>query len=707
MKYIRTPRPKRPKSAIPFRLNFLLFVAFLLFSILVTRLAYLQITNGEQFAAEVNRTGKTTVSGSVPRGQIYDSKGRVMVNNKSRPSITYTKNVATSATQMYTVANRLANYITVDTSSLQERDKLDYFLADAKNTKKVNKHLSKKQLKLDSDELYDLQLAIAKKMNPTLTKQQLQRAAIYKIMNGATQLSTVNVKDDNVTEKEISVVGEHLTSLPGVNLGTDWERNYPNGKSMTSVIGRVSTEKSGLPKEALMSYLETGYARNDRVGTSYLEKQYEDTLRGSKSQTDITLDSKNNIVSQVKSYAGKQGSNLNLTIDSKYQSKVESIVQTQFKKALADGQASLSDGAYAVVMQPNTGAILAMAGIRHNFSTGKLVDDSLGVINRSFVVGSSVKPGMVLGALQDGVITTTNNTQSDDPIYLRGASVKKSDYPIGTFSSMTAQKAIQISSNTYMMHLAMREANAKYVAHKTMKMNPNIFSKMRGYFNQFGLGVKTGIDLPGEVNGTVGANYNEYGALDVGSALSLSFGNYDSYTPIQLGQYVSTIANGGYRMKPYIVQSISDTSSDGNSTSVQNVTQPTVLNKIGNSTSEVNFVKQGMWQVVHGTDAWTTGTKLNSLNPGVAAKTGTAQSFAHSDPTDTSSSLVETLSLSLIAMAPAKNPQIAVALVMPNVATTASGYSKQMMYDIIQAYYKMYNVKKVSGYSTTQATMPQ
>lgn len=708
MKYIRTPRPKRPKSAIPFRLNFLLFVAFLLFAGLVTQLAYLQISNGESFAAEVNRTGTTTVAGSVPRGEIYDAKGRIMVDNKAEAAITYTKNVSTPAEQMYTVANRLANYVTVDASSLRERDIQDYWLANPKNTKRVNKQLTKKQRKFKDNKLYKVQLKVAKTIKISLTPAQKQAAAIYKIMNGATQLSTVNIKDQKVTQKEIAVVSEHLTSLPGVNLGTNWEREYPNGKSMNTVIGRVSSEKSGLPSESLMSYLELGYARNDRVGTSYLEKQYETALRGSKSQTEVTLSSTNQIAKQVEKYNGKKGSNITLTIDSKFQAKVESIVKTQFNKALSNGNAALSDGAYAVVMNPNTGAVLSMVGFKHNFKTGKLDEDSLGVINRSFVMGSAVKPGMVLGALQDGVITRTNNTQSEDPIYLKGTKVKSSDYPVGTYSSMTAQHAIEVSSNIYMMRLVMKEAGVSgndYIPKQRMRMNSDVFEKVRGYFNQFGLGLKTGIDMPGEVAPTAGKKLNEYGVLNTGAALSLGFGNYDPYTLIEMGQYVSTIANGGYRMQPYLVQSISQSNSDG-STQVESTTEPNVLSKIGNSNADVNFVKQGMWLVGHGTDAWATAKVLGNLNPGVAAKTGTAQSVAHVNPEDTSSAPVDTLNISLVAMAPAKNPQITVAVVMPNVSLSSHGYTKDMTHDIIQAYYDMYHVKKVSGYSSTQQTMP-
>lgn len=116
-------------------------------------------------------------------------------------------------------------------------------------------------------------------------------------------------------------------------------------------------------------------------------------------------------------------------------------------------------------------------------------------------MGSVVKPAMVLGALEDGVITTSNSSLPDVPIYLKGTPVKKSWYNIGAYSSLTADHALEISSNIYMMRLAMREGNAKYEANSYLTMDNDIFSKMRRHFGEFGLGIKTGIDLPGEVTG--------------------------------------------------------------------------------------------------------------------------------------------------------------------------------------------------------------
>ena len=97
-----------------------------------------------------------------------------------------------------------------------------------------------------------------------------------------------------------------MTELPGVSTGTDWTRKIVEGSSLASLIGTVTTEEQGIPEENLDEYLAKGYARNDRVGRSYLEKQYEEVLQGSKSKSQITLDNSNNIESQKEIYAGSK-----------------------------------------------------------------------------------------------------------------------------------------------------------------------------------------------------------------------------------------------------------------------------------------------------------------------------------------------------------------------------------------------------------------
>ncbi|MHA3066348.1 peptidoglycan D,D-transpeptidase FtsI family protein [Lacticaseibacillus saniviri] len=709
MKYIRTPRPKRPKSHLPFRLNLLFFVVFLMFAALVGQLAYLQILNGSRLTAEVDRTDKTVIKGNVPRGLVFDSKGRALVTNKANSAITYTRSVGITSAQMKALAQTLAKYITVPSTSLTPRDFADYYLASDANSQAVTKKLSKADQALstsDSSEFYKKQVAYVQKHLPTYTKAQQQPIEIFKVMSGSTQLSTVYIKAEGVTEKEVAEVGEHLTSMPGVNLGTDWQREYPNGDSMTSIIGRVSSEKSGLPAENLSIYLANGYARNDRVGTSYLENAYENVLKGSKSQTQVEIGSKNQIVNSVQQFKGQQGANLNLTIDSAYQAKVEATLTKVFDQARAAGVANVSDGAYAVAMDPNSGRILALAGRQQNIKTHTVTNDALGVINRSFVMGSAVKGATVLGAMQDGVITPTDNYLPDTPIYLPGTPVKKSVYPVGTFGSLDAASALEVSSNIYMMRLAMKEGHAKYVPNDYMSLDSNIFTTMRKYFTEFGLGQKTGIDLPGETSGYAGPTVNSAGTLPVGSALDLSYGNYDAYTLIQMAQYISSIANNGYRMQPYLVQSISSTLADGSSGPILSTTQPKVLAKILSTQAQINVVKQGMWQVVHGTNGWTTATALNTLNPGVAGKTGTAQTFTRVDPEDNTSEQVETTTLSFVGFAPASNPKIAIAVVVPNLTgDEPANYNLMIAQQMFADYYSMNNIKADPNYSSHQSTI--
>ena len=682
------------KSTIPFRLNLLFFIVFVLFAMLVAQLAYLQIVYGGKFQAEVDRTDKTVMTGSVPRGMIYDSKGRLLVGNSTANAVTYTKSGSVKSSDIYTIANRLTKYMNVEVTDLTKRDQADYILAAPNKSAKVAKQMPKSYRvdsngdALSSAKIYTNEVKYVEQQGIHLNQKDLQRATLFKKMSAAYSLSTVFLKDKDLTAREIAEVSEHLTELPGISIGSNWNRDYPQGKSIASIIGGVSTEQQGIPDDEINSMLASGYSRNDRVGTSYLEKNYESILSGTKSQRQVQVGANNQIKKSTILYKGQKGGNLNLTIDSAFQKKVQSALETQYNSAKAAGITQYSDGAYAVVMNPKTGAVLAMAGIHNNPKTGKTTEDSLGVINRTFVMGSAVKGATVMGALMDGVITPENNTQDDTPIYLPGSPVKKSIYPAGTFSSLGAVQALQFSSNIYMMRLAMKEGHASYVPSESMVMNPDIFQTLRGYFNQFGLGVKTGIDISGETTGIEGSTRTSTGALKTGSALDLSYGNYDAYTLIEMAQYISTIANGGYRLKPYVVQSIQKTKDDGTKGAYTSVTKPSVLNAINATKDEFGVVKKGMYEAVHGSGYWTTATKLADLSPAVAAKTGTAQSFYY-DPDNPSTDPPETITTSLVSFGPYDDPNVAMAIVFPNLTSETGSYPNLLAHQIYTDYYKM------------------
>ncbi|HJA47096.1 MAG TPA: penicillin-binding protein 2 [Candidatus Limosilactobacillus excrementigallinarum] len=671
-KFRSRSRNKTAQSAIPFRLNFLLWIVGLLLLALAVRLFYLQVLNGASYKAEVKRSDTTTQTNNVQRGMIYDATGKVMVGNQATQAITYTKGQNVDSDDLYKIANRLGNYLTVPTSRLTTRNQQDYYLANKQHLKTVIK-LAKST---DSSSQYDDAIDYLNR-HPhyfKLTKSEKNKAMIYGSMSGAYSLSTTYIKSKNVSAKELAEVSEHLSEMPGVKIGTAWSRNYPSGKDVKSLAGTVST--TGLPSDEVNSLLSQGYSRNDNVGQSYLEKQYQATLAGSKSQTQVTT-SGNNVTKTKVTYPGKKGDNLVLTVNAKFQNDVQKILKGNFP---AGGN---STGVYAVVMNPYTGAIYAMGGIDRNPATGKMTDDQIGAINHPITMGSVVKPATIMGGLMEKVITPENNTLTDTPIKVAGTSVKSSWFNKSGSASMalSAPEALEVSSNSYMMQIAMKEGGMNYHSGAQLTLKPSIFTKMRYYYNMFGLGQKTGIDLPGEVSGYKGPSKKK----NIGSALDLSYGNYDGYTTIQLAQYMSTIANGGYRMKPYIVKEIRGTKSNGELGNITYTAQPQVQQVIPAPKSYFELVRRGLYLVTHGTNSYTTAKSLSSVKPSISAKTGTAETFYKKQSTET---------LSFAGYAPSDKPQVVVALAIANASGGENNLT--MAKQIFQAYWKDVQSDKTS-----------
>ncbi len=671
-KFRSRSRNQTAQSAIPFRLNFLLWIVGLLLLALAVRLFYLQVLNGASYKAEVKRSDTTTQTNNVQRGMIYDSTGKVMVGNQATQAITYTKGQNVDSDDLYKIANRLGNYLTVPTSRLTTRNQQDYYLADKHHLKTVIK-LAKST---DSSSQYDDAIDYLNR-HPhyfKLTKSEKNKAMIYGSMSGAYSLSTTYIKSKDVSSKELAEVSEHLSEMPGVKIGTAWSRNYPSGKDVKSLAGTVST--TGLPSDEVNSLLSQWYSRNDNVGQSYLEKQYQATLAGSKSQTQVTT-SGNNVTKTKVTYPGKKGDNLVLTVNAKFQNDVQKILKSNFP---AGGN---STGVYAVVMNPYTGAIYAMGGIDRNPSTGKMTDDQIGAINHPITMGSVVKPATIMGGLMEKVITPENNTLTDTPIKVAGTSVKSSWFNKSGSASMSlsAPEALEVSSNSYMMQIAMKEGGMNYHSGAQLTLKPSIFTKMRYYYNMFGLGQKTGIDLPGEVSGYKGPSKKK----NIGSALDLSYGNYDGYTTIQLAQYMSTIANGGYRMKPYIVKEIRGTKSNGELGNITYTAQPQVQQVIPAPKSYFELVRRGLYLVTHGTNSYTTAKSLSSVKPSISAKTGTAETFYKKQSTET---------LSFAGYAPSDKPQVVVALAIANASGGENNLT--MAKQIFQAYWKDVQSDKTS-----------
>lgn len=447
--------------------------------------------------------------------------------------------------------------------------------------------------KLEEKDLYKLQLSrITEKNINDFTKDELEVLAIFREFNSGYALTPSIVKNKGVSTNEFARVSEHLDELPGVDVTTDWERTYKYDETLRSVLGKVSSSEEGLPSENIDYYLARDYTRNDRVGKSYIEKQYEDVLRGQKTRVENVL-SKGEVIKTDTITEGQSGKDLVLTIDMELQQTVEDIIERELRRTKARGNTYLLDRAFVVLMDPNTGEVLTMAGKQYgrNSETGliEMNDFALGNITTSYTMGSSVKGATVYTGFQTGAISP-GSAVYDQTLYLGGNIKKKSYSPLGYVTDVTALKK---SSNVFMFMTAIKIGGGHYVPNQPLGINREAYAIMRNHFAQFGLGVRTGIDLPNESVGFKGVNTSQDGLL-----LDLSIGQYDTYTPMQLAQYASTIANGGKRLEPHMVKEIRNPSYEHKELgSVFKSMSPKVLNDLGGNDIWIQRVQEGFRQV--------------------------------------------------------------------------------------------------------------
>jgi penicillin-binding protein A len=661
-------KKKKKKTHVPFRLNMIFFIVFMLFSILILRLGFVQIVYGDDFKREIERTEDITVNNPVPRGKMFDRNGKIMVDNTPQNAITYTKYQGAGQEEMFEIAGRLAKLIEKDIKKVQERDKKDYWIM--KNPKRAKDKIKKAEWDLFTDkqlsdkDLYKLQLErITPKELKELNNNDLEILAIFREFNSGYALTPQFVKNKDVTKKEFAIVSENLQFLPGVDTTTDWERNYLFGDTLKSIIGKVSSSDKGLPSERLEHYLARDYNRNDRVGLSYIEEQYEDVLHGQKAKVKNITDKSGNVLETLTVSEGKRGKDLVLTIDMDLQLKVEKIIEEELLAAKKTAKTSLLDRAFVVLMDPHTGEILTLAGkqIVKDPKTGKqeMLDFAYGTFTTSYNAGSSVKGATILTGYKTGVLHP-GDFHYDSPMQIKGTPEKSSWKNFGNINDINSLK---VSSNVYMFKTAIEIGNGHYEFNEPLDINLQAFDTIRESFSQFGLGVRTGIDLPNEQIGFKGP-------LKLpGFLLDLVIGQYDIYTPMQLAQYVSTIANGGYRVQPHIVKEIREPLLDNNELGpiVQEI-KPTILNHIGAKEEWMKRVQEGFRRVMQEAGG-TAYDEFKTANYNPAGKTGTAQAVYDGPEMkkykERDQLPPEVMNLSLVGYAPDDNPEVAMSVLVP------------------------------------------
>ena len=667
----------RQRKLTSFRMNFLFFSIFLLFSLLIFRLGYLQIVKGEEYKKDLDRKEEIAVNTSVPRGRIFDRSGHLLVDNEPRNAITYTKTTSTTSEEMLKTARKLAKLIEKPTNRITLGDKKDYWIL-LNPEEALEKVTEKEQLAIQSDESLtkkDGQRKITaltreridEKDLESFSNNDLEVLAIYREMMSGYAYTPQIVKSEEVTDQEFATVSEHLGSLPGVNTTTDWERVK---MSDSAILGTTTSPTEGIPKSDLDYFLARGYSRNDRVGKSYIERYYEDLLKGQKTVVKNIKDRTGRVVETKTVREGQPGKDLMLTLDTELQSHLEKIVEENLLKSKALSGSQFLDRAFLVMMDPNTGEVLSMVGKKlvKDKDTGKqnVQDYTFGTFSTSYEAGSTVKLATLLTGYQYGA-ARLGEVKIDEPIYFRDGRAKSSLFNQNSRIAINDIEAIGRSSNVYMFKIAMQLANYNYVRGTGLKIDFDAFNKMRDGYASFGLGTKTGIDLPGEITGAS----PEPNRAEPGKLLDLAIGQYDTYTPLQLAQYVSTVANGGYRIAPRVLKSVYEPSPDGKEFgALLEQSDPVVLNRINNTAEEIERVKKGMHYAYYGARG-TARDLFKGEEFDAAGKTGTAQT-AYYEGEDRSLWGTPTVSVAHVGFAPYDNPEIAYSVIVPHVSTSTT-----------------------------------
>ena len=666
--------------SIPIRLNLLFAIVILLFLAIIGRLLYMQVLHKDFYENKLASASQTRVTMGSARGEIYDATGKPLVQNTVKQVVSFTRSNKMTAADLKDISKKLLTYVTVTSPELTDRQMADYYLADAEAYKKTVEALPKdKRFDSDGNQLSEAQLynnAAESITSDQLNYSEDEKKVIYLFnqLNAVGNFATGNIQTDPLSDTQVAVIASASKELPGISISTSWDRKILE-TSLSSIVGTVSSEKSGLPAEEVDAYLKKGYSLNDRVGTSYLEKQYEEVLQGKRTVKEIHLDKHGDMESVENIEEGSKGKNIKLTIDLAFQDSVDSLLKSYFNSELANGGAKYSEGVYAVALNPKTGAVLAMSGMKHNLETGDLTPDSLGTVTNVFVPGSVVKAATISSGWENGVLSG-NQTLTDQPIVFQGSAPINSWYTpyYGSFP-VTAVEALEYSSNAYMLQTALGMMGQTYQPNMTVKTNQldSAMGKLRATFGEYGLGVSTEIDLPDESTGFIPQKF------DLANYLTNAFGQFDNYTPMQLAQYVATIANNGVRLAPHIVEGIYDNNDKGGLGELIQAINTKEINKVNISESDMAILHQGFYQVSHGTSPLTTGRAFSDgATVSISGKTGTAESYVAGGQKANNTNAV--------AYAPTENPQIAVAVVFPHNTNLTKNVGPAIARDIINLY---------------------
>lgn len=483
----------------------------------------------------------------------------------------------------------------------------------------------------------------------------------------------------NVDQSKIS---EHVNKKSSVEI------IHPEGRQLSfeiaDQINNLNYEgvyllkegKRYYPYDNLLSH-SIGYVGIDNQGLSGLELKYDEYLTGKSGAIKYFSDAKGNKLDKSSVYEEPtNGMDIYLTIDYDIQASVERELNNVMSKYNADG-------AWAIVMNPNNGEILAISS-KPDFNPTNYKDYSIETINRNHAIWATYEPGSTFkiitlaASVEEKTVDLLNDTFHDGgSVNVEGARIKC--WKAGGHGTQTYLQVVQNSCNPGFVSLGNKLGK----------------ERLFKYINNFGFGTKTGIDLNGESSGIL-FNINNVGPVELATT---AFGQGISVSAIQQITAVSAAINGGTLYKPYVVKRIVEP----NTGEIIKETKPQKVRKvISEETSKT--VRMALETVV----AYGTGRNAYLEGYRIGGKTGTAQKVKNGIY------MSGNYIVSFIGFLPADNPQAVVYVAIDNPkgitqfgGTVSAPIAKNIMVDIIdklQIKKSEYTLDKVYNWYDTKYT---
>ena len=651
------------------RLFYFKILVYFSFLIIIINMLDIFFINGSIYEDKLNIMLNNVYNyKSTPRGRIYDRNLKLLVDNKMIPVLSYIK--SDNKQNELLLVDLLSNIIDIDYKKVSDRNKKDYYLAknNCNNLITESEWELYNNRKLNDSDIYNIKLErISDDIINSYSDKDNQKSYIYFLMNNGYSYEEKIIKE-NLNDIELAKILDNIDNLPGINISYKYERVYPYGSTFKSILGNIST----IPAEEKNNYLSKGYSLNSQVGISYIEKQYEEYLKGISGKYSI----ENGKVIDLEE--GKRGKDIILTIDIELQRELDKLLDEELIKTKSEPNTHFFNSIYVVIKDPKNGDILAMSGRGIRKVNGKFetYDITTGVLTDSFTPGSVVKGASMLVGFKENAIDI-NNYFKDECIKIYSKPKKCSWTNLGYVNDIDA---LSLSSNIYQFKTAFKVAGIDYKYNMKINDVKDAFKKYRDFFEVIGLGSKSNIDLPLDGIGNVGKNNS------VDLYLNYVIGQYDTYTTMQLSEYISTIANKGERVFPHLLLEVRD-----NDLKDKILSYDSKSIKLDIEDKYIERVREGFKEVLKSG----LGKGFMGEVDSPAGKTGTSESFYDSNGDGKIDS--ETLTNAFVGYYPSDNPKMSIAIFYPNLVdvngkTNSRSYAnKRITQKIIKLFSNMYD----------------